>query len=80
MMFVHFHGLDDRGHDYGDMDQKTLEYIKTIDDYINELANHWDGKIIITADHGMHSTSESGSHGEFRFEDLIVPYVIIEGK
>jgi len=80
MMFVHFHGLDDRGHDYGDTDPETLGYIEIIDGYINDLASRWEGKIIITADHGMHNTGESGSHGEFRFEDLIVPYIVIEGK
>lgn len=79
MVFIHFHGLDDRGHDFGDLDPKTLEYIRTIDGYIKELAKHWDGKIIITADHGMHSKGSSGDHGEFRFEDLIVPYIVTEG-
>lgn len=79
MVFIHFHGLDDRGHDFGDLDPKTLKYVKTIDSYIKELAKHWDGKIIITADHGMHGYGSSGDHGEFRFEDLIVPYIVTEG-
>ena len=35
--------------------------------------------IIIAADHGMHSVGNEGNHGDFRFEDLIVPYVMIEG-
>ena len=78
-LMVHFHSIDEKGHDYGDMSEKTLEAIRQIDGYINQLAANWQGKIIITADHGMHSVGNEGNHGDFRFEDLIVPYVIIEG-
>ena len=79
MVFIHFHGLDDRGHDYGELDPRTLEYLKVVDRYIESLLSEWEGKMIITADHGMHSTCPEGSHGEFRYEDLIVPYIVIGG-
>ncbi len=78
-LMVHFHSVDDSGHDFGDMSEKTMEAILQIDDYISQLAKNWHGKIIITADHGMHSVGIEGNHGDFRFEDLIVPYVLIEG-
>jgi hypothetical protein len=35
--------------------------------------------VIITSDHGMHSTDTGGYHGVFRYEDMIVPYIITEG-
>jgi len=76
---VHFHSIDDAGHNYGDIDPRTMEQIKVIDSYIAQLALRWQGKIIITSDHGMHSTQDGGSHGEFRYEDLIVPYIITDG-
>ncbi len=79
LLVVHFHGIDDSGHDYGDLSTQTLERIKTTDGYIKDLVSRWNGKVIITADHGMHSTPEGGSHGEFRYEDMIVPYIICEG-
>jgi len=56
-----------------------MERVKTIDSYIEQLVLNWDGKVIITSDHGMHSTGESGSHGELRVEDMVVPYIVING-
>lgn len=79
LMVVHFHGIDDSGHSYGDLSAQTLERIRTTDGYVKDLVSRWSGKVIITADHGMHSTLEGGSHGEFRYEDMIVPYIICEG-
>ncbi|MFA7215632.1 MAG: alkaline phosphatase family protein, partial [Bacillota bacterium] len=80
LMVVHFHGIDDSGHNYGDLSFQTMERIKLTDGYVKELVYRWDGRVIITADHGMHSTSEGGSHGEFRYEDMVVPYIICEGE
>lgn len=79
LILVHFHSIDDRGHEYGDVTTETMETIKKIDGYVKELAANWNGKIIITADHGMHKTSDGGDHGIFRYEDLVVPYFVIEG-
>jgi len=78
-MAVHFHSIDDAGHEYGDLAIGTMERIESIDSYIRELASAWRGKIIITSDHGMHSTDNGGDHGQFRYEDMVVPYIIIDG-
>ncbi len=80
LMVVHFHGIDDSGHSYGDISPETMERIKVTDGYVNELVSGWSGKVIITADHGMHSVPDGGSHGEFRYEDMIVPYIICQGE
>jgi hypothetical protein len=80
LMVVHFHGIDDSGHSYGDLSSETMERIKLTDGYVKELISRWSGKAVITADHGMHSLPEGGSHGEFRYEDIIVPYIICEGE
>lgn len=79
LIMVHFHGVDDMGHNEGDLDEKTMERIALADDYIKELAINWKGKIIITSDHGMHSTDTGGDHGSFLYQDMIVPYLLIEG-
>lgn len=76
LIMVHFHGVDDRGHKYGDLSDNTMEKIKTVDEYIKTLSSKWDGKIIIVADHGMHKKGSEGTHGYFRYEDLIIPYLI----
>lgn len=77
--FVHFHSVDEFGHEHGDLDINTIDSIKVIDGYVESLVSKWSGKVIIVSDHGMHKTSDGGSHGEFRREDLFVPYTIIDG-
>lgn len=78
LMMVHLHSLDDRGHDYGPLDNKTLEQLLTLDGYVEDFISKWDGKVIITADHGMHAVDDVGDHGEFRYEDMIIPYIRIK--
>lgn len=78
-IFAHFHGIDDCGHTFGGLSKETMDFIKRIDGYLEEMSSNWNGKIIITADHGTHTTDSGGDHGEFRFEDMVVPYIILEG-
>lgn len=78
LIFVHFHGIDDRGHSFGPYSEETMEYIKTIDQYLLKLSEVWDGAIIIVPDHGMHKTSEGGGHGICVQSDMVVPYFIKE--
>lgn len=78
-MLVHFHGIDDRGHSYGDTDTRTLNQIQQVDEYVRQLSRLWDGKIIIISDHGMHETDEGGSHGTLRYQDMFVPYIVYDG-
>lgn len=76
-VFTHFHGIDDAGHSFGPLADETMQRIKLIDSYIENILFQWDGITIISADHGMHSMDTAGDHGDFRYEDLIVPYMII---
>ncbi len=75
-VMVHFHGVDDAGHNYGDLDDRTMKVLTEVDGYIGSLLEVWNGKVIIVSDHGMHSIKEHGNHGSFRYEDMFVPYVI----
>lgn len=79
LALVHFHSIDDMGHENGDFAEETMKTIKIVDEYVRELSTKWNGKIIITSDHGMHSTAEGGTHGVFRYEDMTVPYFVFEG-
>ena len=79
LMAVHFHSIDDSGHESGDLSEDTFERIREVDSYIRQLAEGWQGKIIIISDHGMHSTAGGGDHGQFRYEDVVVPYIMIDG-
>jgi hypothetical protein len=76
LMVVHFHSIDDMGHNFGDITGETMDEIKRLDMYVKELVSMWEGYVVVTADHGMHSTEDGGSHGEFRYEDMIVPYIV----
>ena len=78
LVFIHFHGIDDKGHSFGPYSQETMEYIKTIDQYIKNLSDTWEGAIIIVADHGMHERAEGGEHGICYQSDMVVPYFIKE--
>lgn len=76
-LFVHFHGVDDFGHDYGDIKTQTMDKLHEVDGYIAQLADNFNGRLIISADHGMHETADGGSHGEFRYEDIMIPYISV---
>ena len=76
---VHFHSIDDAGHVSGPEGALTWERIEMIDGYVEELVEAWPGMVIITADHGMHAVGAEGSHGDFRSEDLTIPYWIVQG-
>lgn len=78
-LMVHFHSIDDSGHDFGNMDERTMKTVSTIDGYVKNLVSQWKGKVIITADHGMHEVQSAGDHGSFCPDDMIVPYLIIGG-
>lgn len=75
---VHFHSIDDAGHSWGPYSEKTFERIRVIDGYLEDMLRNWNGVTIVTSDHGMHEENDEGSHGQFRQEDLVVPYIIIE--
>lgn len=75
-VLVHFHGIDDAGHDYGDLDNRTMAVLEEVDDYVGVLMALWEGRVIITSDHGMHQAGQEGDHGSFRFEDMFVPYLV----
>jgi len=78
LIFIHFHGIDDRGHSYGPYADETFNYIEKIDSYMQNLNELWDGVIVATADHGMYEKNQAGDHGESRYEDMIVPYFLKE--
>ena len=76
---VHFHSIDDAGHQSGPAGDLTWQRIEEVDGYVRKLVEAWDGPVIITADHGMHQDGEGGTHWVFRTEDLTIPYLTIQG-
>ncbi len=78
LIFVHFKDLDRSGHTYGPLAEQTCRTLMKLDKYLRELYTAWPGSRILLTDHGMHQTNEGGHHGQFRYEDLIVPYIIYD--
>lgn len=74
LIFIHFHGIDDRGHNYGPLSDETMKYIDKVDKYVKDINEVWENAIIVTSDHGMHNEEDRGNHGECIYEDMIVPY------
>lgn len=79
LLYVHFHGIDDIATDKGPYAAENFEKMAEVDGYVRQLVEAWNGKVIITADHGLHETEAGGTHGSFVAEDLLVPYVICDG-
>lgn len=78
-IFVHFHSIDDAGHNFGPLGADTIKAAKQVDAYIKDMVSKWHGEVIITSDHGMHVAEAAGEHGSFVYEDMIVPYLITKG-
>ncbi|MCL2507740.1 MAG: alkaline phosphatase family protein [Oscillospiraceae bacterium] len=74
LMFVHFHGIDEVSHEHGPYSKQVLLKIRELDGYVQSLAESFDGRLIITSDHGQHDEDGVGDHGEFLAQDMIVPY------
>ncbi len=74
-IFAHLHELDDTGHNVGPDDELIYEYLEEVDGVIGEILADYDGKVLITTDHGMHDEGEAGNHGSMRYEDMIVPII-----
>lgn len=78
-LLVHFHEIDDAGHSFGPLGVETLEQIALHDTYVAELTQNFHGKVIVIADHGMHKIEDGGNHGQVRWDDLVVPYLVMDG-
>ncbi len=76
--FLHLHELDNYGHMYGPKGEALYDYLEEIDVEVGKLIEEFDGKVIITTDHGMHQDGEGGNHGTMRYEDMIIPIIYIK--
>lgn len=82
-LWVHFHGLDDSGHTYAPWSEEYIESLQLIDGFIGNLINASpeDTLFIISADHGMHTSTSgvrSGEHGTLMAQDMLIPLIIYQ--
>lgn len=76
--FIHFHSIDDVSHQYGPYNEKTLEQIDIVFDYINKLSKKFKGNIILFSDHGQHYENSHGNHGSTQSDDIIGVYKYVK--
>ena len=82
LFFVHFHGIDDQGHEYGPDAPAERAKISEVNAAVEQIiqATPADTLIIIFADHGMHSVNEQGrqgNHGHLIAQDMFIPIFVI---
>jgi hypothetical protein len=82
LLFVHFHDIDDFGHDFGPDSAEYAEAIQRVDGYLTDILQALPPQtfIILFADHGMHTEGEGGNHGHLLASDLIIPISYLETK
>jgi len=81
LFFVHFHGIDDAGHEYGPGAPEEEEVIRAEDDAVRQILDALPDStmLIIFADHGMHWVNEEGrvgNHGNLIERDMFVPILV----
>lgn len=76
-IFAHFHSIDDLATTHGPYADATMAQLTQVDDMVRQLVEGFDGRVIITADHGLHQTATGGSHGVVCAEDMLVPYITL---
>jgi len=80
LLYIHFHDIDDMGHQFGPFSPEYETTIIQVDSYLEEIFTRLpeDTLIAIFADHGMHKTEDGGNHGTLTAPDLIIPIIFIE--
>ena len=80
LLYIHFHDIDDIGHQYGPFSPEYETAIIQVDSYLEEIFTRLPEVTLITifADHGMHKTEDGGNHGTLTAADLIIPIIFIE--
>jgi predicted AlkP superfamily pyrophosphatase or phosphodiesterase len=82
LLFIHFHDVDDMGHEYGPDSEQYETAIKTVDGYIAQIIDALPQGTFITifADHGMQNEANGngGNHGQLTDESMIIPIIFLE--
>lgn len=78
LLLIHFHGIDDLGHQYGPGAPEEQAKIREIDQAVGKiLENIPSGTLVmIFADHGMHREfggDRTGNHGHLIERDMLIP-------
>lgn len=83
LFFVHFHGIDDQGHEVGPGAPAEAAKIQEVDAAVGQILDQLPPGtlVIIFADHGMHQVEEDGrlgNHGHLIPRDMLIPVWITQ--
>ncbi len=83
LTFVHFHGVDEVNHEYSPYSDNAKAKLIETDSYIAKLVENFQGRVIIVPDHGQYAYVDvngdnKGNHGDFRYEDMYIPFLTYE--
>lgn len=82
LLFIHFHDVDDQGHQFGPDSQEYTDAIIQVDSYISDIVATLpsDTFIIIFSDHGMQNDplGTGGNHGYLTKESMINTIILLE--
>ncbi len=82
LLFIHFHDIDDQGHQFGPDSQEYADAIIQVDSYLSEIVSALpsDTFIIIFSDHGMQKDplGPGGNHGYLTKESMINTIILLE--
>lgn len=78
LFLVHFHGIDDLGHEFGPGHPREEEKIREVDHAVGQILELLprDTLVIVFADHGMHRVQgeeRKGNHGHLIPRDMLIP-------
>jgi hypothetical protein len=82
LFYLHFHGIDDQGHEVGPGGLAEKDKIREVDAAVGQVLDQLPvgTLVIIFADHGMHLVDEEGrigNHGNLIERDMLIPVWII---
>ncbi len=82
LFLVHFHGIDDAGHNYGPGAPEEIETVRGVDQSVQALIEAVPAgtMVILFADHGQHLVQETekyGNHGNLIEEDMLIPVFVL---
>ena len=81
LLLVHFHGIDDAGHEHGPLTPPEEAKIAEVDGYVGDIVDRLPAGtlVILFADHGMHAVQEGerlGNHGSLLARDVFIPILL----
>lgn len=82
LFLVHFHGIDDMGHEVGPGHPREEEKIREVDQAVGKILDKLPPEtlVIIFADHGMHRVQgeeRAGNHGHLIPRDMLIPIWLV---